>query len=132
MHRRPNQHIWSEHAKGRGRSTEDIMSGVGLGADSLDVVQKRVIDPGVLCKFDCSHCGRQTALITTWPEIAAFFRGQKVKGSTATNQGVLTRIRCRCRRVNRMLWDWDEIQNYVMQAVRTRRLPPELIAHLGR
>ncbi len=127
MHRRPNSHIWSEHAQGRSRSTEDIMTGVGLGADALDQVTKDVTGHGVMCKFDCSHCGRQTALLTTWPELASFFRGVKVKGSTATHQGLMQRIRCRCRRVNRLLWGWDEIHNFVTQAVRLRRLPPDVL-----
>ena len=132
MHRRRNGQIWSEHVQGRGRSTDDIMSGVNMGADGLDQVSKQVSEHGVTCKFDCSHCGRQTALVTTWPELAAFFQGVKVKGSTPTNQGMLTRVRCRCRRINRMLWGWDEIHNYVTQAVRLRRLPPEVLRAVGR
>ena len=74
MHRRRNGQIWSEHVQGRGRSTDDIMSGVNMGADGLDQVSKQVSEHGVTCKFDCSHCGRQTALVTTWPELAAFFQ----------------------------------------------------------
>lgn len=127
MHRRSNGHIWSEHAKGRSQSTNDIMSGVGLGAESLEVVTKDVGPNGVTCKFDCSHCGRQTALITVWPELVAFFRGQKVKGATPTQQGVLMRVRCPCRRVNRLLWGWDEVHNYVTQAVRLRQVPPHVL-----
>lgn len=127
-----NSHIWSEHQKGRHRSTDDIMAGVGLGVDSLDTVVKSPTSQGVVCKFDCGRCGRQTAILTPWPEMACYFRGVKVKGASPTAQGLLVRIRCSsCRRVNRVLWSWPEVHQHVTEAVRLRRLPPAVLGRGG-
>ncbi len=119
--------IWSEHQRGRLQSTEDVMSGVGLGVDSLEVVMKRTGPHGVECTYDCARCGRQTRMITPFPELAFYYTGQKVKGATPTNQGIVVAMRCRCRFVNRMLWSWAEVDQHVREAVRLRRLPGHLI-----
>ena len=127
---------WSEHQPGRRGSPRDIMSGVNeSGAPALEIVDKRNVAGGVEATYDCGHCGRQTRIFTPWAEMAAYYRGdpdprtgRPIKGTASTNQGLLVRLRCeRCSRVNRILWEWPEIDSSVREAVRLRRLPPEVL-----
>lgn len=130
-----NKGIWSEHQKGRRRSAHDIMIGVDAGADALEIVEKRAGPQGVHATYDCAHCGKQTQFFTPWLEMACYYRGdpdprtgRPFKGTTATNQGVLVRLRGpRCNRINRVLWTWPEIDVLVREAVRLRRLPPNVL-----
>jgi hypothetical protein len=119
---------WSENQEGRHRGTEDIMLGVGLGVDSLDIVAAEALPHGARGVYDCSHCGRQTDFFTPWPEMACYYRGRPIKGTAPTNQGMFVRMRCpRCNRISKIIWPWTEVDSLVREAVRLRRLPPEVL-----
>lgn len=113
-----------DNRKGRRQSADDMMAGVGLGVDGMDLLRKEIVGHGVLCTYDCARCGRQSKLMSNWPELLSFYRGQRVKGTTPTQQGVYMRVRCPCGRINRLVWGWDEILNYLRHAVRAGQLPP--------
>ncbi|HEY5657327.1 MAG TPA: hypothetical protein VIY27_06020 [Myxococcota bacterium] len=131
--------VWSEHQQGRRQNSNDIMMGVNAGADALEVVDKRAADAGVEATFDCGHCGKQTRFFTPWLEMACYFRGdpdprtgRPFKGTSPTNQGMLVRLRgARCNRINKVLWAWPEVEELVREAVRLRRLPPQVLMFPG-
>lgn len=94
---------WSE---GRGQ-TEDVMFGLGAGADIDVAVQDMPVKTGVILIADCTRCGRQNKSIIDWGEIS-IWEMKRTRPADAppnhpqwdlnierpTRQGLIVSIRC--------------------------------------
>lgn len=105
-------------------STEDAMHGLNQDGE----VQDQVVQRGVVLLTDCTHCGRQWKGIIPWPEVAAYFLGQRVDGTQATKQGIVNAMPCNgCGKTFKTITDWDEVRRYVDVGVRMGYLNREIL-----
>lgn len=122
-----NRNIWSDFGRGRVNAERDLVLNLDRGVGSLTTVDKQIGKAGeLITTFDCGHCGWQCRAITVLPEMLAFYRGMKVKDTVALRDGIVLKFGCgRCQHRNDVMLSWSEIRDYIEDAVRAGRIPPQ-------
>jgi len=118
--------VWTESLDQGRAYLDDALH--GLGEAQSESVEDHVTNRGVIYKFDCHRCSRQSKWTFTWGEVVAFKTKQPIVPHTKyTQQGVMFLGACPCGKVNPVIFSWSDVNRYVQHAVQAGILNPKIL-----